>query len=90
LEASPAGFVIWDPLWDHTFCAVANDLRVFARLASPKADVRHRRSAETRYRNYLGVKGAYQKLSTRDRGEVCSRHTMTAPGAAAVSVHHEV
>jgi hypothetical protein len=26
--------VFWGPLWDHTLCAIVNDLRVYERLAA--------------------------------------------------------
>ena len=44
------------PLWDHTLCALLNDLRVCERLAAPKTGAWNGRPARMHYRNFLGVK----------------------------------
>ncbi len=44
------------PLWDHTLCAMLNDLRVHERRASRRRGENLQRTGEMRYRYFLGVK----------------------------------
>ncbi len=54
------------PPWDHTLCAMLNDLRVHERHASRRRGENHQRTGEMRYRYFLGVKWSQvQILSAR-------------------------
>jgi len=54
------------PRWDHTSCAMLNDVRVSARHTARLRSRNHRQPGETRYRCFLGVKWSQvQILSAR-------------------------
>lgn len=44
------------PVWDHTLCAMLNDLRVSERHASRSRRKNGQRPGETRYPYFLGIK----------------------------------
>jgi hypothetical protein len=48
---------VWGPLWDHTLCAMVNDLRLRERLALTPMATNQRRPAETCNRYLLGSMG---------------------------------
>jgi hypothetical protein len=47
---------IWGPLWDHTGCAMLNDLRVRERHTPWLRSRQRQRPGKTRCRYFLGVK----------------------------------
>jgi hypothetical protein len=56
----------WGPFWDHTLCAMVNDLRVCARLVWPQTDRALVVTCGNACRYFLGVKWSQvQILSAR-------------------------
>jgi hypothetical protein len=71
---------VWGPLGDHTLCAIANDLCVYARLAALKTVACRRRPAETCYPHFLGVKWSQVQILSARR----SKPALTSVGAGFV------
>ena len=60
----------WGPFWDHTLCAVMNDLRVYKRLARSHPATHSQCPGKTCFRDLLGVKWSQvQILSARPRSK---------------------
>jgi hypothetical protein len=62
------GGALMGPVWDHTLCAMVNDVRVGERRERAAAGSNRGRPVEMRYRYFLGVKWSQvQILSARHR-----------------------
>ena len=53
----------WGPRWDHTLCALVNDLRVVHAMHAHQSATYCPRPAEMRYRHYLEVKWSQVQIA---------------------------